>query len=268
MINWPEGRNSKKNAFVLASTDHGTMLVNRFDFNVSPDGVPYGVGYNLLETSSFDPPELNLIMQLLTILRHLRGDGVVMVDGGANVGVHALTAGRLMQGWGSVISIEAQERVFYALAGNVALNNLFNVKVKWNALAQTPGIINIPVPDYLRPSSFGSLELQYHANSENIGQPIDMQNCQPVQAISIDSLELSRLDFMKLDVEGMEEQVLLGASATLARCKPVLHIEQLKSDYTLLHNLIRSFGYVMHDIGPNTLCVPENDEVLNHIVIR
>ncbi len=268
MINWPQNRNGKKNAFVMVSTDHGAMLVNRFDFNVAPNGGVYGVGHNLLETSSFDPPELNLIMQILVLQKALRGDGVVMVDGGANVGVHALTAGRLMQGWGSVISIEAQERVFYALAGNVAMNNLFNVKVRWNALAQTPGIIDIPVPDYLRPSSFGSLEMQYTAASENIGQPIDMQKCQPVQSISIDSLELPRLDFMKLDVEGMEEQVILGASETLARCRPVLHIEQLKSDQQSLHNMVESFGYVMYDIGPNTLCIPAGDEILKHMVVN
>jgi FkbM family methyltransferase len=268
MINWPAGRQGKKNAFVLAATDFGSMIVNRFDYNVAPNGGVYGVGHNLLETSSFDPPELNLIMQILCLQKQLRGDGVVMLDGGANVGAHALTAGRLMQGWGSVISIEAQERVFYALAGNVALNNLFNVQVRWNALAQTPGKIKIPVPDYLRPSSFGSLEMQYDINSEYIGQKIDMTKTQEVDAISIDSLNLDRLDFMKLDVEGMEEQVILGGKNTITKCLPILHIEQLKSDQQALHKLVESFGYKLYDIGPNTLCIPVSDPILNHMTIQ
>jgi FkbM family methyltransferase len=265
MINWPQNRAGKKNAFVTVSTDFGSMIVNRFDYNVAPDGGVYGVGHNLLETSSFDAPELNMIMTLLCLLKDLRGNGVVMIDGGANVGVHALAAGRLMQGWGTVISFEAQERVFYALAGNVAMNNLFNVQVRWNALAQKPGVINIPVPNYLRPSSFGSLEMQYDTNSENIGQQIDMSKTQPVQAISIDSLKLDRLDFIKLDVERMEEQVIKGAAKTLARTKPIMHIEQLKCDYDSLHKLIESYGYVMRDIGPNTLCIPIGDRVLEFI---
>jgi len=265
MINWPYDRVGKKNAFVMLATDHGTMLVNRFDYNTDSNGYTYGVGYNLLERSAFDPPELNLIMQILVLLKQLRGDGVVMVDGGANVGVHALTAGRLMQGWGSVISIEAQERVFYALAGNVAMNNLFNVIARWNALAQEPGIINIPVPDYLKPASFGSLEMQYTDKSEDIGQPISLANSQQVQAISIDSMNLPRLDFLKLDVEGMETQVILGAKSTIARCKPILQVERLKGDQLDLNEVIKSFGYTLYSVGLNALCIPIDDPILKYL---
>jgi len=266
MINWPHGRLGKKNAFVMLATDHGSMLVNRFDFNTEPSGYVYGVGHVLLEPSSFDPPELNLIMQVLVLLKQLRGDGVIMIDGGANIGVHSLTAGRLMQGWGSVLSFEAQERVFYALAGNVAMNNLFNVTVRWNALAQEPTNIDIPVPDYLRPSSFGSLEMQYTDKSEDIGQRIDMTKCQSVQAISVDSLNLPRLDFLKLDVEGMEAQVILGAKDTILRCKPILQVERLKGNQTTLVELVKSFDYSLHDAGLNMLCIPNDDPILKFLV--
>jgi FkbM family methyltransferase len=266
MINWPQNRAGKKNAFVTVSTDYGSMIVNRFDYNVAPNGGVYGVGYNLFETSSFDPQEINRMMALLELQRQLRGDGVVMIDGGANIGVHALSAGRLMQGWGTVISFEAQERVFYALAGNVAMNNLFNVQVRWNALAQKCGTIKIPVPNYLQPSSFGSLEMQYDpTKSENIGQTIDLTTLQTVQSISIDSLKLDRLDFMKLDVEGMEEQVLQGAASTIKRTRPILHVERFKSDEAALTKLIKAFGYVTYDIGPDTLCIPAGDKILDFI---
>lgn len=266
MINWPYHRAEKKNAFVTISTDFGSMIVNRFDYNKSAEGVPYGVGYNLFETSSFDPQEINRMMDLLVLQKQLRGDGVVMLDGGANVGVHALSAGRLMQGWGTVLSFEAQERVFYALAGNIAMNNLFNVQVRWNALAEKSGKIQIPVPNYLRPSSFGSLEMQYDpATSENIGQEIDMSQSQEVMAVSIDSLNLPRIDFMKLDVEGMEEQVLRGAKKTILRTRPILHVERFKSDQVALATLIRSYNYVLFDIGPDTLCIPQNDALLQYI---
>ena len=45
------------------------------------------------------------------------GDGVVAVDRGADIGVHTLEWARSMTAWGSVIAIEAQECIFYALAG-------------------------------------------------------------------------------------------------------------------------------------------------------
>jgi FkbM family methyltransferase len=44
----------------------------------------------------------------------------VAVDVGANVGAFTVLWGRHMMGWGSVHAFECQERIFYALAGNIA----------------------------------------------------------------------------------------------------------------------------------------------------
>ena len=49
----------------------------------------------------------------------MHGDGVVAVDGGANIGVHTIEWATAMTGWGSVIAIEPQERIYYALAGTL-----------------------------------------------------------------------------------------------------------------------------------------------------
>ena len=53
-------------AFVLASTHQGTLLVNRHDYRITEQG-GYGLGYQLLGTSSFDQTEVNLVLQLLTL---------------------------------------------------------------------------------------------------------------------------------------------------------------------------------------------------------
>jgi hypothetical protein len=42
-------------------------------------------------------------------------DGVVVIDCGANIGAHTIEWGKRMTGWGSVLAIEAQERIYYAL---------------------------------------------------------------------------------------------------------------------------------------------------------
>ena len=60
--------------------------------------------------------------------RQYFGDGVVLVDCGANIGVHTVECAVEMTGWGSVLAIAAQERLYYALAGNIALNNCFNAR--------------------------------------------------------------------------------------------------------------------------------------------
>jgi FkbM family methyltransferase len=44
----------------------------------------------------------------------------------------------------------------------------------------------------------------------------------PVRALTIDQLEINNVDFMKVDVEGMEPLAFQGAVNTIRRCKPVI----------------------------------------------
>lgn len=260
MINWPSNLPAKKDAFGIIDTEHGQMIVNKFDYNVLPNGTRIGVSSNLLQYGVFDAPEMNLMIDILKYLKTTRGPNILMLDGGANIGAHSLVAGRLMQDWGNVLAFEAQEQLFYCLAGNVVINNLFNVKVKWKALAQTTGTIDIPVPDYCCPGSFGSLEMQQKATSENIGQTIT--ESQKVDAITIDSLNLNRLDFLKLDIEGMEEQALFGATHTINKYKPVILLEHFKSNVESLHKILESFGYTHNAIDhANTLATHKDDPI-------
>ncbi len=46
-----------------------------------------------------------------------------------------------------------------------------------------------------------------------------------VQMITLDSLELQDVDLLQLDVEGYEGPALRGAAVTLARSKPIIHVE-------------------------------------------
>lgn len=264
MINWPANRLPKHNAFVLTSTDIGTMIVNRYDYKQVDTGV-IGVGFNLLKNSAFDSHEINIMLQLLPLLRQHRGDGVVMLDGGANIGAYTLPAARAMIGWGEVIAIEAQERLFYALAGNIVINNLSNARAMWLALSDKKGSIDIPEPNYNMPSSYGSLELIQTAESEDIGQKLD--KTQSVDAITIDSLKLKRLDYIKLDVEHMEEIVLAGAKKTIKSLKPVVQIEVLKSDKDKIKDFFDKLDYVTLDLngGYDFLCVPKDDPLLQNI---
>jgi len=225
-------RADRKLAFVLAATDHGPMILNRFDYHVVDANRVYGVGIELLQSGAFSPAEINLSLSLLDLRRRYFGDGVVAIDCGANIGVHTVEWAKHMTGWGSVTAFEAQERVFYALAGNIALNNCFNARAINAALAARDGTMKIPSPDYLRPGSFGSLELKQRETTEFIGQPVDYSpaNLVEVPTASIDSRALPRIDMIKIDVEGMELEVLEGAAQSVERHKPVLMVEWVKSN--------------------------------------
>src|SRR5262249_21617820 len=144
----------------------------RFDYR-HVDGGTIGVGHQILESAVFDPNEVELALQLIETRRRYYGDGVVAIDCGANIGVHAVEWATAMTGWGSVVAIEAQERVYYALAGNIAINNCFNAIAMHAAVSTEPGVMHMPNPDYTTPSSFGSLELRKGDANEFIGQPVD-----------------------------------------------------------------------------------------------
>jgi FkbM family methyltransferase len=256
-------------AYVLAATNHGSMIVNRHDHNEGKSH-SYGVGWQLLDASAFDQNEVDLAMVLLSARQRHFGDGVVALDGGANLGVHTIEWGRHMHGWGRVLAFEAQEYVFYALAGNIALNNCWNAAARWCALGGQSGFLEVPEPDYQRPGSFGSLELKPRGpRTEFIGQEVsyEPEDCVRTPMITIDSLELPRVDFFKVDVEGMELEVLAGAEATVARCRPIVMVEVIKSDATALQAYFEKHGYqtIREGMGINMLAIHSEDPTFGEL---
>ena len=67
-------------AFVVAPTDQGTFIVNRFDRRDLPGTISIGVGHQLLSSGSYDQSMVTLINFLLDRRLRYQGDGMVMVD--------------------------------------------------------------------------------------------------------------------------------------------------------------------------------------------
>jgi FkbM family methyltransferase len=251
-----------KLSFILGATEHAPMIFSRLDYCQVPQGF-YGVGFQLLEYAAYDPVDIRQLNHILELRHRFYGKGVQSVDCGANVGVLTVEWGRLMRDWGNVLAFEAQERIYYALAGNVALNNLFNVKAVYAALSNKSGELMISSPDYNVAGSYGSFELKHSANNEYIGQPIDYAKKDfSVQLVTIDQFNLQRCDLIKIDVEGMESEVLEGAWKTIKSYKPVLWVEVLKSDQNAIVSLLQGAGYECCIFGMNLLAVHKEDKIL------
>lgn len=251
-----------KISFVLGATEHAPMIFSRLDYRVDPGGL-CGVGAQLMEYGMYDPVDVDQLSHILALRRQIYGDGVLCVDCGANIGVHTVEWGRLMRHWGEVLAFEAQERIYYALAGNVALNNLLNVKAFHAAVSSHAGSMMISSPNYNLPGNYGGFEIQYSKNNENIGQTIDYsKKSTRVDVVTIDQFKLSRCDLLKIDVEGMEVEVLEGARDTIRFYKPVLWIEVLKSDQQKIVSMLHESNYECFLFGMNLLAINVEDGIL------
>ena len=149
----------------------------------------------------------------LELLGQVTRPGYVVVDVGANIGTHTVFFGETTGRTGTVIAVEPQRLCFQMLCGNVALNGLVNVICLQAAAGSARGTIKVPVIDPATSYNFGALSVEGHTAGEN------------VRVIAIDDLALARCNLVKIDVEGMECQVLQGARNTIARLRPVLFVE-------------------------------------------
>jgi len=91
-----------------------------------------------------------------------------------------------------------------------------------------------------------------------------------VRTISIDTLVnllikrrvLKRVDLIKIDVEGAELDVLLGATNTLSRFKPILQIEVKKDNEEVVLSLLEKHGYKVLKLGVvDFIAIPTNLEL-------
>ena len=86
--------------------------------------------------------------------------------------------------------------------------------------------------------------------------------------LSIDSLALARLDLMKIDVEGMEIEVLQGAARIIERCLPIILVEHLKVGREALVTALKPYGYLLYYRGLNALAIHPTDPSLEHASVQ
>lgn len=176
---------------------YGQMIYNFNDVYVGRSFELYG---------EFSEGEVQLFRQMVQ-------PGDIVADIGANIGAHTLFFAQAVGPTGAVFAFEPQRVVFQTLCGNMAINSIPNAVCYHAALGEGPGQILVPPLDYSRMNNFGGLGLGGFQRGER------------VQVITLDSLELPRCKLLKIDVEGMEEQVLRGCVRTIERLRPILYVE-------------------------------------------
>jgi FkbM family methyltransferase len=163
----------------------------------------------------------------------LLAPGDTVVEVGANIGAHTVHLAELVGPAGQVLAFEPQRVVFQILCANIVLNEAFNVRTFNAGSGAVPGMLRLPEIDYAAPgSNFGAVSLVGASHGADV--PI----------IPLDTLDLPALRLIKIDVEGMEADVIQGAAGHIRRHRPLLYVENdRRAQSPQLISLIQSLGY-------------------------
>ena len=205
------------------------------DFYITYDPLT-DIGTRLNKTKEFEKEEIEIAS------RYIKNDSIIL-DIGANIGLHSLRFSYMAKE-GLVFAFEPQPRTFAILVNNIFQNNLKNVFPLNIAIAETPEISDFFV---MSDNAYSSL--------------IDTKRKQLLEQIrvlcvSIDKLfDNIKIDFVKIDVEGTELDVLYSMKKIISHYKPIIFCEVYKGkiDFYNPHDTIeyiQNNGYrafrVMH----------------------
>jgi len=203
----------------LKACRHGLMLYNPLDWYIGRSLEVYG-----------EWAEKKVKLWALFIQ-----EGDVSIDVGAHVGTLTLPLAKLVGVSGRVLAFEPFSPSFTALAANVALNSLENVELQRKVLAHKTGrmqmnrgILAFQQHDFFNYGSmdFHDLEISdFDSKGVQVSRGVSTSLWDHYEVMKLDSLALPRLDFLKVDAEEMEPEVLKGAQRLLGEFKPLIFVE-------------------------------------------
>lgn len=155
--------------------------------------------------------------------------GGAAIDVGANMGAHTMAMAKRYE---HVFAFEPQGVLCRLLAAN--LSDYKNTTIYHAAVGNNEGIIHLPEMDYSIPNNFGAVGKECFAH-------IDLETMKTLNMVAtqlriIDKCEAiqacEKISLIKVDVEGMEREVLEGARQTITKHQPLLYVENDKPKHS------------------------------------
>lgn len=162
-------------------------------------------------------------LRTLKLYRQLVRPGAVVLDVGANIGAHTLPLAALVGPSGLVMAFEPTKFAFSKLQQNLELNPALLERVRPLQMALLSQM-DKPLPRSIYsswPLDGSSVVHEIHGGKLCA---TDGATVSTVDAV-VESMTLKSVDFVKLDVDGHEPDVLLGAMKTLERFRPTILME-------------------------------------------
>jgi len=237
----------------LAMIPVGTELrFNKYQGKISVNiDTTYPIELQMLR-GKYDKTTSNIIYRFLH-------KNAISIDVGANVGALTLLMAKIAT-QGTVIAIEPGPVIFERLKANIELNPDLSARI----IAYQIGV-----------GKEGG-DLFWNEDANNRGNAGLLQNSGiVVPVVTLDSLVeplgLEALDFIKIDVEGMEHEVIRGALQTISRFRPLVYFETLEAFrefrgfdiYGAICDDLSKLDYSLFFVNRNSLHETENLKVLS-----
>lgn len=183
--------------------------------------------------ASSQPWDVHILDKMLPFVK----PGSTVVDAGANFGSYTVIFAELA---GKVVAFEPQKLIYKLLVTNTMINSLTNVEPINKALSFKNGIahMNARVPDGATAGQVLAEVQKGQAPVNYGGMPLG-EGGEAVEMITLDSLQLQDVSFIKIDVQGAERLMLYGAQETIRRCMPVINYEDTATMFTITQEMIR-----------------------------
>ena len=228
-----------------------------YDYNqnekilVTDKTVDYGNSSFSKNGEIWEKKSLNYFYSLIN-----KNDKVNIVDIGANVGLYSLYAKYLPNS--QFYSYEPFKFTYDLLNDNIKINNITNVQTYNIGLSDKKGktILNVCLS-------------QDGLNTMG-ANPLRFNDIHPVE-VEIDTLDNIfynnniKVDFIKIDTEGYEYNILKGGEKTIKKYKPIIQLEynltnmkQCDINPEQLLNYINELGYKQHNIIDEELIIIPN----------
>src|SRR5579862_191031 len=199
--------------------------------------------------------------------------GAVFLDIGAHHGVYSVVAAKKLGANGIVAAFEPSVREYRRLRMHLRMNRLGSVRAEPLALgsaACTQKFFEITNGDNTRGG------FRPPASEDRISE-ISVETVRLDDYVS--QFPLARVDFVKLDVEGGELEVLRGASSALTKFRPILICEVLDATTQVwgykareIIQMLESLDFAWFDIRSNGSIVPHKirehyPEIRNYVAV-
>jgi FkbM family methyltransferase len=203
------------------------------------------------------------------MLRRLLHEGDTFIDVGANIGLFSMLASRWIGSSGLVLSLEPSRRECDRLREHIAHNRLDNVRVFQVAAGRHGSEALLHVADE-RHSGLNTLKSAF------MYPDVTESHAERVRVVTLDDLveqqRVSKTDVIKIDVEGSECEVLMGARRLLERDRPVVILEIAGEAASREHEgrvavemLLRSLGYAFAALDGDQATIRRVDELVGQM---